>query len=119
MHAVRCCDDSGSTCASPTPCQLASTYQEAEDICYNQGLALCPINDKLPDVCCGTGCEIDPVTMWLANPFDVGSKKFTFTSSSQTIGQGGAFSDEYDGSGSISNSQLDISIASSQGNLVT
>ena len=64
-HAVRCCDDSGSTCISPTPCKLASTYQEAKNVCTSQGLQLCPINENLSDTCCTTGCEIDERTMWL------------------------------------------------------
>ena len=66
-HAVRCCDDVGETCISSQPCMLASTYQEANEYCLDQGLRLCKNNEKLNDICCGTGCEIDPVTMWISD----------------------------------------------------
>ena len=65
LHAVRCCDEDGSTCISPKPCNLEATFEEAQSICSNEGLQLCPINTQLPETCCGTGCDIDPVTMWL------------------------------------------------------
>ena len=65
LHAVRCCDEDGSTCISPKPCNLEATFEEAQNICSEEGLQLCPINGKLPETCCGTGCDIDPTTMWL------------------------------------------------------
>ena len=46
---------------------MASTYQEAEVICSEQGLRLCARNEKLSDVCCGTGCTIDNKIMWIAD----------------------------------------------------
>ena len=64
-HAVRCCDESGSTCISPKPCNLDATFEEAQNTCSDQGLQLCPINNKLFETCCGTGCDIDPTLMWL------------------------------------------------------
>ena len=65
-HSVRCCDDTGETCISPHPCMLANTYQEAYDVCIRQGLQLCRNNEKLSDICCKTGCEIDDKTMWIS-----------------------------------------------------
>ena len=82
-HAVRCCDETGSTCISPTPCILETTFEEAQNVCSDQGLQLCPINEKLPSSCCETGCEIDPITMWLR---DIrGSGRFLHFSSSNQI----------------------------------
>ena len=66
-HAVRCCDDTGTTCTTPRPCHLASTYYEAVEICSKHGLRLCTRNEKLDDICCGTGCELDSTTMWIAD----------------------------------------------------
>ena len=84
QHAVRCCDKSGLTCVSPTPCELAATYEEAKTICSNKGLGLCPINDKLPEICCGTGCDIDLVTMWLKDIRETaGFSQQQFSSSSK------------------------------------
>ena len=66
-HAVRCCDNNRKTCISPEPCLVASTYQEASAICSEKGLALCRYSDKLDEICCGTGCDIDPITMWISD----------------------------------------------------
>ena len=66
-YAVRCCDNGKSTCISPQPCKLSSTYQEAENICFQQGLNLCSRNDELNSICCKTGCEIDYLPMWIAD----------------------------------------------------
>ena len=90
QHAVRCCDESGSTCISPTPCELAATYEEAKTICSNKGLSLCPINDNLTQICCGTGCDIDLITMWLRDIRETeGFSQQQFSSSSKVIGGGG------------------------------
>ena len=66
-HAVRCCDNFDSTCISPRPCQLAKTFEEAKNICSQQGLSLCSQNVELDNICCKTGCEIDAITMWIAD----------------------------------------------------
>ena len=66
-YAVRCCDNRKSTCISPQPCKLSSTYQEAENICFQQGLSLCSRNKELNSICCKTGCEIDYLPMWIAD----------------------------------------------------
>ena len=64
-HAVRCCDEIEDTCTSPKPCQLASTYEEAKNICSKRGLHLCTNNNRIDDICCYTGCSIDRTTMWI------------------------------------------------------
>ena len=66
-HGVRCCDNIGTTCITPKPCQLASTYHEAKNICSEQGLRLCKRNEKLRDICCEKGCNMDSETMWIAD----------------------------------------------------
>ena len=53
---------------------LVSSYQEAEETCLEQGLELCKNNANLNDICCGTGCEIDPLSMWIS---DEGLGKYT------------------------------------------
>ena len=59
---------------SPKPCMLARSYQEAKETCLEQGLELCKNNENLNDICCGTGCEIDPLSMWIS---DEGLGKYT------------------------------------------
>lgn len=66
-HAVRCCNNNELTCMSPRPCQLSQTFEEAKNICGQQGLSLCSNNEILDDICCQTGCEIDTETMWIAD----------------------------------------------------
>jgi len=66
-HAVRCCDNIQATCVSPSPCQLSSTFTEAENICSQEGLNLCSRHQNLDSICCKTGCEIDATTMWIAD----------------------------------------------------
>ena len=66
-HAVRCCDNNKLTCMSPRPCQLSRTFNEAKNICAQQGLSLCSNNEVLDSICCKTGCEIDAATMWIAD----------------------------------------------------
>ena len=73
-HAVRCCNEIDDTCTTPIPCQLASTYEEAGNICSKIGLRLCARNKRLNEVCCGTGCLIDKTTMWIADD-DTGKSK--------------------------------------------
>ena len=53
----------GSTCMSPQPCMLASSYQEAKETCSEQGLELCKSNENLNDICCGTGCVFNSPTI--------------------------------------------------------
>ena len=52
---------------SPRPCQLSRTFNEAKNICAQQGLSLCSNNEVLDSICCKTGCEIDATTMWIAD----------------------------------------------------
>ena len=66
-HSVRCCNEVGDTCTSPEPCQLASTYREAILTCYDLGLRLCSRNEMVSNMCCGTGCQINQKTTWLAD----------------------------------------------------
>ena len=66
-HAVRCCDNSKKTCISPEPCFLSSTFDEASTICSERGLELCRYGEDLSEICCKTGCEIDPLTMWISD----------------------------------------------------
>ena len=66
-HAVRCCDNKAKTCVSPEPCFLESTYQEASEICLERGLELCRYTEELSEICCQTGCDIDPITMWISD----------------------------------------------------
>ena len=66
-HAVRCCYTYDATCLTPLPCQMASTYDDAEDICSRKALSLCRRNKKLDSICCNTGCDIDAITMWIAD----------------------------------------------------
>ena len=67
-YAVRCCDISKPTCISPNnPCQVSKTYPEAENICSEKELNLCPRNDALDSVCCKTGCNLDNKPMWIAD----------------------------------------------------
>ena len=75
-HAVRCCNNIGTTCKSLSPCQLASTYREAQELCGEQGMRICARNEKLNfgkqgnehlGICCQTGCNQDHLTMWIAD----------------------------------------------------
>ena len=66
-HAVRCCNNDQLTCISPKPCKKESTFEEAVNICAQQGLSLCSNNDILESICCSTGCMMDEETMWIAD----------------------------------------------------
>ena len=82
-HAVRCCNNNELKCMSPRPCQLSKTFEEAKNICDQQGLSLCSNNEMLDDICCKTGCDIDTETMWIAdyetrNIFPISNTSFLF-----------------------------------------
>ena len=66
-HDVRCCSPNVKNCTS-TPCQRLKTYKEAENICSKNGFRLCT-PDEL-DTCCGTGCNFDLTTNWVAKGTD-------------------------------------------------
>lgn len=64
-HTVRCCNDKGDVCISE-PCKSDASYQAAVEHCSNQGLRLC-FEEEL-NQCCGTGCQFDHTTNWIADP---------------------------------------------------
>ena len=65
-HAVRCCSQSGDTCTTPDdPCNGASTYYEAKELCEEKGLRLCSQTEMIGGVCCQTGCSFDCKYVWV------------------------------------------------------
>ena len=80
LHAVRCCHQNGTFCATPTPCERCATYDEANDICNNyRNLTdghnhaendvwrLCRSDEEQHNLCCYQGCNIDRLAAWLAD----------------------------------------------------
>ena len=64
-HAVRCCNNKRDVCISK-PCTSDKTYQEAVEHCSSKDFRLC-FEDEL-NKCCGTGCQFDHTTNWIADP---------------------------------------------------
>ena len=74
-HTVRCCNDKGNGCISE-PCQSGKTYQEAVEHCSNQGRRLCFRHEI--NRCCGTGCQFDHTTNWIADSVEGIAQSFIY-----------------------------------------
>ena len=67
--AVRCCSMDGIECSTPEDCTKNSTsYEEAEEICYNKGMRLCSPSEMKSGKCClhkdKGGCGFDNKLNW-------------------------------------------------------
>ena len=49
------------------PCNEASTYVEAKEICEKKSLKLCSQKAVTGGVCCDTGCDFDCKYIWVAD----------------------------------------------------
>jgi len=70
-HAVRCCSTDGNSCISADTangfqCENNKTYAQAVEYCANipGNYRLCTGAELLTDICCGTGCGFDSVSVW-------------------------------------------------------
>ena len=62
--AVRCCEMDGTDCYTPKCSLEATSYEDAENECYEQGLRLCTPSEMKSGLCCGSGCEFDNKLTW-------------------------------------------------------
>ena len=75
-YSVRCCSINGTSCSSK-PCKRLKTYEEAEKICNTRGERLCQENEM--NLCCKTGCVMDPNYVWVAGKIKGKSIENTYT----------------------------------------
>ena len=65
--AVRCCEMDGAECHAPDTCHTTS-FEEAEEICYNEGMRLCSPSEMKGGKCCKVtadgGCGFDNKLTW-------------------------------------------------------
>eukprot|EP00947_MAST-08B_sp_MAST-8B-sp1_P000458 g458.t1 len=73
---VRCCDSMGSTTGGSDEgwdCTSAKTYDAAEELCEDQGMVLCSLEQIDALATKGTGCSFDAYAVWTRDGCSEGS----------------------------------------------